>query len=232
MKKPHLEDIRILIAEDDSDINDLLGKILKRAGYVCDQAYSGTEAKLRIDADHFDLVLLDLMLPGMTGEDLIAYIREERGLALPLIVISAKVTTADKVTVLGLGADDYITKPFVAEEVIARIEAALRRFGAVSGQQNSYKYRDLFLNSDTRRVKLKGKDIQMTAYEFDLLEILIQRPDRVFSRERLYQMIWNGDYYGEDNTINVHVSNIRKKLAAESDEEYIQTVWGIGFKLV
>lgn len=232
MKKLDSENVSILIVEDDPDINNLLKKLLSKAGFVPTQVYSGTEATLRINVEPFDLVLLDLMLPGITGEELIIHIRETKGLSIPVIAISAKVTTADKVNVLGSGADDYITKPFVAEEVIARIEAVLRRSEVESGKANSYKYKDLVLDSDTRRVQLKNADIQLTAHEFDLLEILIKRPDMVFSRERLYQMIWNGEYYGEDNTINVHVSNIRKKLAAESDDEYIRTIWGIGFKLV
>lgn len=229
---PHSHSIKILIVEDDPDINTLLKKIVTKAGYDLVQAFSGTEAKLHIESGSFDLILLDLMLPGMSGEELVSYIRSERNLPVPIIVISAKVTTTDKVSVLKQGADDYITKPFVAEEVIARIEATLRRAGTQPQHANSHKHRDLQLNSETRRVQLKNEEIALTAHEFDLLEILIKQPDTVFPRERLFQLIWGGSYYGEDNTINVHVSNIRKKLAGVSDDEYIQTVWGIGFKLV
>jgi DNA-binding response OmpR family regulator len=221
-----------LVVEDDPDINALLKKIVARAGYSCVQAYSGTEARLLIDSEQFDLILLDLMLPGITGEELISYIRTERKLAVPIIAISAKATTSSKVEVLGAGADDYITKPFDTEEVVARIEAALRRTRLEPQQDGTHSYRGLQLNSGTRRVLLKGEDIAFTAHEFDLLEILIQHPDTVFPRERLYQMIWGGSYYGNDNTINVHVSNIRKKLATVSEEEYLQTIWGIGFKLI
>jgi DNA-binding response OmpR family regulator len=225
----------ILIVEDDSDINALLKRMLDRAGYAVVQAYSGTEAKLRIEHEAFDLVLLDLMLPGMTGEELIVCIREEHELNVPIIVISAKVSVVDKVGTLVSGADDYITKPFDPEEVLARIQAAFRRAKPVVEQQANIisTHGDLRLDSSTRRVSLQGKDIDLTAHEFDILHILIQSPDTVFSRERLYGLVWKSGYYGEDNTINVHVSNIRKKLAAVvPHEDYIKTVWGIGFKLV
>lgn len=226
------EEIHILVVEDDPDINDLLGKILNKAGFMTTQAYSGTEAMLLIEAERFDLLLLDLMLPGVTGEELITQIRAEKNLSVPIIIITAKAGTSDKVSLLRLGADDYITKPFVTEEVVARVEATLRRSSSGIEESDIYNHRDLSLDGNARRVLLEGKEIQLTAHEFDLLEILIKSPDVVFSRERLYQMIWKGEYYGEDNTINVHVSNIRKKLAGKSDDEYIQTVWGIGFKLI
>ncbi|MDR1185592.1 MAG: response regulator transcription factor [Coriobacteriales bacterium] len=225
----------VLIVEDDSDINTLLKMILGKAGYVAVQAYSGTEAKLRIEHEKFDLILLDLMLPGMTGEELIDCIREEHKLDVPIIIISAKASIASKVGTLAAGADDYITKPFDPEEVIVRVQATLRRVRPTAEQQASvtHTHRDLCLDSSTRRVSLKGSEIGLTAHEFDILHILIQSPDTVFSRERLYGLVWKSGYYGEDNTVNVHVSNIRKKLAAVAPhEDYIKTIWGIGFKLV
>ncbi len=261
-----MEHYTILIVEDDPDINTLLRKMLEKAGYAVVQAYSGTEAKLLIEqntafekpgsspAVTFDLILLDLMLPGMTGEELLTYVRTEQKLATPIIIISAKVSVADKVGTLGQGADDYLTKPFEPEEVLARIQAVLRRTGSgepdktlgqtqggqtqkepssLCSDATDYTYKDLSLNPTTRRVTLQGKGVALTQHEFDLLCILIQQPDTVFSRERLYELVWKSGYYGEDNTINVHVSNIRKKLAAAgASEEYIKTVWGIGFKLV
>jgi DNA-binding response OmpR family regulator len=257
----------ILIVEDDPDINALLKAIVVKAGYAAVQAYSGTEAELRIEqgtvrpdsgtdlapstaaaSSAFDLILLDLMLPGMTGEELVSFIRTEQGLDTPIIIISAKVSLESKVATLASGADDYITKPFEPEEVLARIQAALRRSRvsahhtpdvppaspSASRQPGTrHIYRDLSLDSATRRVMLGDAEVALTTHEFDILHILIKQPDTVFSRERLYELVWKSGYYGEDNTINVHVSNIRKKLAAAgAHEDYIKTVWGIGFKLV
>lgn len=184
----------ILIVEDDPDINALLAKIMARAGHEPTRAYSGTEALLHFERGSFDLMLLDLMLPGASGGELIAHLRGERGLDLPVIVVSAKAGLADKVDAL--------------------------------------EHRGLRLDASARRVTLAGAEITLTAHEFDLLQTLMQAPDKVFSRERLYELVWKCGYYGEENAINVHVSNIRKKLAAvDPDGEYIKTVWGIGFKL-
>ncbi len=226
----------ILIVEDDPDINALLAKIVARAGHEPAQAYSGTEALLRLEHGRFDLVLLDLMLPGTDGGGLIAHLRGERGLDLPVIVVSAKAGLADKVDALALGADDYIVKPFEPDEVAARVQAVLRRYrgGPVrpGGAGPVLEHRGLQLDADARRCSLHNAEIVLTAHEFDLLHTLMQAPDKVFSRERLYELVWKGGYYGEENAINVHVSNIRKKLAAvDPDGEYIKTVWGIGFKL-
>lgn len=226
------QNLTVLIVEDDPDINNLLKRILERAKLNYIQAYSGTEAKLILEAKKVDLVLLDLMLPGIRGEELISSIRQDKKLKIPIITISAKVSVDDKVKVLESGADDYIAKPFDPNEVLARINVALRRIYPQACQTGTYKHRELSLDRGSRRVLCKDKEIELTAHEFDLLEILMQSPDTVFSRERLYQMVWKSGYYGEDNTINVHMSNIRKKLAAASSEKYIETVWGIGFKLI
>ncbi len=178
------------------------------------------------------------MIPGINGEELISYIRTELKLDTPIIVISAKVQLESKVETLALGADDYMTKPFEPKEVIARIQAALRRYkGATPTTQTTaaetYSFRDLIVDVPGRRATLKGKEVTLTGHEFDILHTLIKAPDTVFSRERLYELVWKSGYYGEDNTVNVHVSNIRKKFAAiMPDDEYIKNVWGIGFKLV
>lgn len=242
--------IKILIVEDDIDINNLLAKILKKEGYEPVQAYSGTEAWLRLDQDailQYSLILLDLMLPGLMGEELIGKIREIS--SIPILVLSAKSALKDRVGVLNLGADDYLTKPFEKDEVIARVNSALRRylqFGQDSGQREPVtgqedgagesmeplRYKDMVLDVQSREVKLLGSPLVLTAHEFDLLCLLMQHPGKVFSRESLYEQIWQNGYYGEDNTVNVHISNLRKKIAAiDPDTEYIKTVWGIGFKL-
>lgn len=222
----------ILIVEDDSDINHLLQKILKTAGYDVMQAYSGTEAKLWMEKTMPDLILLDLMLPGMSGETLLEDIRLNQKSDVPIIVLSAKTALHDKVSLLKNGADDYITKPFEQEEVLARIEAALRRFGKSAPTSSVLSYKHISLYPEARNVYVKDKELSLTVYEYEILYLLIQHPDKVYSRELLYEEVWKGGYYGENNTVNVHVSNLRKKLKeADGEEDYIQTVYGIGFKL-
>lgn len=254
-----MENIRILIVEDDADINRLLAKIIEKAGYEPVCAYSGSEAKLRLEKDgikEYSLILLDLMLPGMMGEELIAQIRETS--RVPILVLSAKSSLEDRVNVLELGADDYLTKPFQKEEVIARVNSALRRYLKFGGKEGAaadnnrdktgseihagrdmeeiYEFKNLVLSVDKREVSVfcgeKKTMLSLTAHEFNLLYLLMQNPGKVFSRESLYEQVWQNGYFGEDNTVNVHISNLRKKIAAVDPEtEYIKTVWGIGFKI-
>ena len=226
---------KILVIEDDADINTLLKKILERAGYEAETAFSGTEGRLLLKLNTYDLVLLDLMLPGLSGEELLTEIRKT--LRMPAIALTAKAGLSDKVNVLGSGADDYITKPFEKQELLARIQAQLRRAGDYSAVQadasspQKLTCRDLELYPENHRVLLRGEEIPLTTHEFLLLQLLMANPQKVFSRENLYQSVWNSDFYGEDNAVSVHISNIRKKLTALTDEEYIQTVWGIGYKI-
>lgn len=223
----------ILVVEDDVDINNLISKILEKQQYKIAQAFSGSEALLQLSISEYSLILLDLMLPGINGEEIINKIRDEK--EIPIIVISAKKSLEDKVNVLNIGADDYITKPFESEEIIARINAQLRRYrncGISKCQNEIYKFKSLELEEETRKITVKGIELHLTGHEFDILHILIKNPDKVYSRESLYEQVWKNGYYGEDNSVNVHISNIRKKIKAVSkDEEYIKTVWGIGFKL-
>ena len=225
---------KILVIEDDSDINRLLCRYLIKEQYHVIPAYSGTEARLQLKHESFDLILLDLMLPGISGEELITEIRGQS--PLPIIVISAKTALEDRVNALRIGADDYIVKPFEREEVLARVAALLRRCNHHSREEigkieNNYIFKELTLNPTSREVMVKGNLISLTAYEFDILQLLLQYPDKVFTKEQLYQDIWKTGYYGEDNTINVHISNIRKKIKEFDDASYIKTIWGIGFKM-
>lgn len=223
---------KILVVEDEPDINGLLVKILKEADYYTIQAFSGTEAKLLLEKEVPDLVLLDLMLPGMSGEELLRDIRENKCSNVPVLIISAKDTLKDKVSLLKEGADDYITKPFEPEEVLARVQAALRRAGKETTAEKNLTHKNIKLYTDSRKVMVSGSEVSLTAHEYDILCLLMQHPEKVYSRETLYEMVWHGGYYGENNTVNVHVSNLRKKLKEkDSEEEYIQTVYGIGFKL-
>lgn len=224
---------KILIVEDETDINRLLVKLLSGADYQTIQAFSGTEAKLLLEREIPDLILLDLMLPGIPGEKLLREIRYNKQCNVPVLVISAKNSLDDKVCLLKNGADDYITKPFEPEEVLARVQAAIRRSGKKDSTAQTFTHKNLRLYPDSRTVLLYGKELLLTAHEFDILSLLIKNPERVYSRESLYELIWHGGYYGENNTVNVHVSNLRKKLKeADPKEEYIQTVYGIGFKLL
>lgn len=223
----------ILVAEDDEDINRLIVKILKRSGYGVTSAFSGTEAAMWLEAKTFQLILLDLMMPGMDGESLLTEIREERKLEIPVLILSAKTGLEDKVRLLTTGADDYMTKPFEPEELLARVYAALRRSRKETEKtEEVFKHKNLSLYPVSHRVLVYGQEIMLTRHEFELLYVMLQSPGKVFSREMLYEQVWHGGYYGEDNTVNVHVSNIRKKIAAaDKDSEYIKTVWGIGFKI-
>jgi len=225
--------INILIAEDDADINELLSNIFIRNGYNVRSTYSGTEAKMCIEQYDYDLLLLDLMLPGISGEALIGEIRKFK--ILPIIVISAKTALEDKINVLRLGADDFICKPFSIHEVIARVEAQLRRyteFAAARAKDNTLRYKNITLDTASKEVLIKDKHLSLTLIEFKILELLMSNPKRVFTRANLFETVWNDEFIGDDNTINVHISNLRTKLAQEDKEtKYIQTVWGIGFKL-
>lgn len=225
--------INILVAEDDVDINGLLCNILNREGYNVRGTYSGTEAKMCLEQQKYDIVLVDLMLPGISGEVLITEIRKVK--IMPIIVISAKTAQEDKINVLRIGADDFICKPFDIYEVIARVEAQLRRYTEFSSskeKENKLKYKNIILDIEAREVLVNNKVLSLTVREFKILELLMSNPKKVFTRSNLFESVWNDEFLGDDNTINVHISNLRSKLAEEDSEtKYIQTVWGIGFKL-
>ncbi|MCI9303936.1 response regulator transcription factor [Clostridium sp.] len=224
---------KILVVEDDSDINGLLCKILIQNGYDVRGTYSGSEAKMCIEQFEYDLIILDLMLPGVSGEELIKEIR--KNYFMPIIVSSAKTSTEDKISVLKLGADDFIIKPFDINELLARVEAQLRRytkFFTKNNINNKIIHKNLELDIDSRQVFVNKKEVNLTVIEFDILNLLITNPNKVFTRSNLFESVWNDEFMGYDNTVNVHVSNLRNKLSKfDKDNEYIQTVWGIGFKL-
>jgi DNA-binding response OmpR family regulator len=221
----------ILVVEDNEDINRILCRYLEKEKYHVTSAYSGTEAKLLVAIHSFDLILLDLMLPGMKGEELIQEIR--RSGQTPIMVISAKGALEDKVNALRNGADDYVVKPFERDEILARVEALLRRTQTLkeTEEEKEFHFKNLLLKPLARTITVKENPINLTGYEFDILLVLLTYPNRVFTKEQLYQEIWKTGYYGEDYTINVHISNIRKKIKDIDEESYIKTVWGIGFKM-
>lgn len=227
-----MDTCHILVVEDDQDINRLLCKILEGGGHCCRPAFSGSEAMLWAGQYEYDLVLLDLMLPGLTGEQFITQIRGSRN--MPIIVLSAKAGLESRVEVLRLGADDFIPKPFDNAEILARVEAHLRRYKQFSIPGNAAGrliHGALVLDRDSVTVAVEGKAVAVTAREFEILSLLMGSPRKVFTREQLYEQVWDGEYMGDDNTVNVHISNLRSKLAKVSDTEFIKTVWGIGFKM-
>ena len=228
-----MDGCHILVVEDDQDINRLLCRILQGGGYDVRPAFSGSEAVLWAEQYDYDLVLLDLMLPGLTGEEFIAQMRKKK--TMPIIVLSAKAGLEDRVNVLKLGADDFIPKPFDNDEVLARVEAQLRRYkqfsGGGAGQGQTLLCGDLLLDREAVRCTAGGEPVPLTAREFEILSRLMSHPKKGFTREQLYESVWGGEYMGDDNTVNVHISNLRSKLGKVSDREYIKTVWGIGFKM-
>ena len=227
------KEIKILIVEDDNDINKILSKLVERNGYISVQAYSGTEAMMYIKSMEFDMVLIDLMLPGISGEELLRNIRKIK--QMPIIVISAKIDKQVKIDMLKSGADDYITKPFDIDEVSARIYSNLRRcmkFSTSTASENIIKCKDISLNVETKEVFVNNNKVILTAREFEILKLLMEHPKKVFTKENLFESVWGTEYLGDDNTVNVHMSNLRSKLLkANPDNEYIETIWGMGYKI-
>ena len=219
----------ILIVEDDESISGLLLEALSREGYFCEQAFSGTEARLLLAQKTYALVLLDLMLPGISGEEVLADIRGKG--ETPVIVLTAKDDLEGKIIVLRDGADDYITKPFEIGEVMARIEVQLRR-KQPNTVGTTLSYKNMKLDKETFSISVNGKELaSITKREFAILELLLRNPKRVFSKEDIFEYAWDEAYMGETKTLDVHISNIRKKIRAVTEQEYIETVWGIGFRL-
>ncbi len=220
---------KILIIEDDVDINEMIANALSKNGYSCTQAFSGTEGLLCAGQETYALAVMDLMLPGMAGEELLPELKAVQG--FPVIVISAKDSLVSKVGLLSAGAEDYLTKPFAIEELIARVGVQIRRFSGADHNPGPLTYKELKLDGLNYSLELSGREISLTKREFKIIELFVMNPGRVFSKQDIYDYAWEDLYIGEDKTINVHISNIRRKLKEYTDEEYIETVWGIGFRL-
>jgi len=219
----------ILIIEDDQDINTIIAKHLAKKGFKCEQAFTGTRGAVLLGSQSFDLVITDLMLPGIPGEDVVRFIRE-RDTAVPIIVVSARIAVSSKINLLNLGADDYLTKPFDLDELTARVEAQLRR-NSVSAAKGIVNYHDWTIDCDARTLLAGGQPVPLTRTEYNVVELLITHPNKVFTKQELYELAWNEPYSVDDSTLNMHISNIRSKLKPSGTEVYVQTVWGLGFKL-
>ncbi len=227
---------RLLIVEDDKEIGDILDKYLKGNGYDTDRAYNGIEAINKIEEEEFSLVLLDIMLPFKSGDQVLQKVRETK--QIPVIIISAKDMIQTKIDVMRMGADDYITKPFDLDEVLVRIEAVLRRTvgnlsgGVSSSKKEVIKHKNIEMDRDAARVLVKGQSVTLTSKEYAILELFLTNPNKIFSKTNIYESIWDDTYIYDDNTLMVHISNLRNKLKdIDSEEEYIETIWGMGYRL-
>ncbi len=227
---------KILLVEDDAEISAMLKHFLATENFEVVTASDGESACSKFFSDTFSLVLLDLMIPKMSGMEVMERIREHH--TVPIIILSAKDTDSDKTLGLGLGADDYITKPFSVTEVLARIKANIRRStqyarsegGGQPGQ--TLKKGSLVMNLDQYLVTKQGSRIELTSKEFEILKLLLQNPKKVYTKEQIYSLVWNDAYLGDENAVNVHISRLRNKIEDNPRKpEYIVTVWGIGYKL-
>lgn len=217
---------KILIIEDEININNLIKESLELSGYTCISAFSGTEGILRLESDEYDLIILDLMLPGQHGSEVL-----ERGKELtsaPFIILSAVDTLDSKIDLLTLGADDYITKPFDINELRARVMVQLRKKNQVS---KTFVHKKMVMNGALRTVTVEDKELNLTAHEYKILELMLKNKSKIFTKQEIYQYAWDDYYIGEDKTINVHISNIRQKIKKITEEEYIDTIWGVGFRI-
>ena len=221
----------ILVVEDDLDLNFILCKILTNAGHRVQSAFSGSEALALLERGDYDGVILDLMLPEVSGEALISWVRKVS--TVPILVVSAKSGLDSRVEVLGMGADDYLVKPFESAEVLARVGALLRRSKQFARKEaKELRHKNVVLDRKSHLVSVLGQELTLTSKEFKILSLLLANPKTVYTKPKLYEAIWDEDYAVEENALNVHVSNLRKKLkAVDSGNDYIETVWGIGFKL-
>lgn len=222
----------VLIVEDDSDINNFINDYFVIKGYATIQAFSGTEGLLRLKSEkNICCVILDLMLPGISGEEIIQEIRKVSD--VPIITVSAKNEEEAKIEVLKLGADDFLLKPFNLEELQLKVERNIQKY---LNQQVSYKkneeFKNIILNQDTREVFVDGRNVYFTSKEFDILMLLIQNPNKVISKEKIFKEVWHEDYCIDTQTVTVHIKNIRKKIKEiNPTTPTIETVWGIGFKI-
>ena len=220
----------VLIAEDDKEINQLLRNYLEGEGYDCLSAGTGLDALRLIKGEEPDLVLLDLMLPLKSGDAVLEEVRKFSD--VPVIVVSAKDMVRTKIDLMRLGADDYVTKPFDLDELLVRIEAVLRRSGRNDKTiKEPLKFKNMEIDTDLKKVFVSGHELSLAATEYSILELMIGNPTKLFSKANLFESVWKEKYMDDDNIIKVHMSNIRSKIKEYDPDEYIETVWGMGYRL-
>ncbi len=226
--------MKILVIEDDKSISDLEKDYLEISGFECDVAYNGETGLEMALKNDYALVVLDIMLPGMDGFSVCSKLREEK--EIPILVLSAKKDDIDKVRGIGLGADDYMTKPFSPNELVARVKGHISRYDRLTGtsmakENNILRVRNLEIDMDGRKVTVNDEEKPMPAKEYDLLLFLAQNPNRVFSKEHIFDRIWGMDAIGDISTVTVHIRRIREKIELNPQkEQYIETVWGVGYR--
>ena len=220
----------VLIIEDDNEINSMLRTLLRTNGFQAISAFSGTEGVL-VHGDNVDLILLDLMLPGRSGDEKVGELKAKKN--VPIIVMSAIVDTSKKVDLFSLGADDYITKPFDNDELIARITARLRTQAVgVKPAAKVLTYKNISLDPDSFIATCSGIELDLSKHEFLLLQLLVKNHNRTCTKSMIYDTVWDYENSADDNTLNVHISKLRKKLKeCDPETDYIETVWGIGYRL-
>ena len=224
----------ILLVEDDQSICEMVEKYLTKEGFSITTVTDGEQAILEFSKDTFDLILLDIMLPNLDGLEAMKIIREKS--SIPIVIMSAKDQDIDKALGLGLGADDYISKPFSMIELLARVKAAIRRATKYSSHQEKSEsiihIGDLTIDITNFSVTKKEEPIKLTSKEFEILKLFATNRNRVFTKEQIYHYVWNEEYYGDENIINVHMRRLREKIEDDpSKPQYIKTLWGIGYKL-
>lgn len=217
--------ITILVVEDNIDIHNLIEEVLKEQHYQIINAYSGTEAFMILEKYKIDLILLDLMLPGINGEEIIKKVKN-----IPIIVISAKISLDDKVNVLISGANDYITKPFDTKELLARIQVQLR-ISENKNDKQEISYKDMILNDEIHTIYIGQEQVILTKTEYAILKQLLLNSNQVVTKSKILDLISKDTPDCDENSLKVHISNIRKKIKRITDDEYIESVWGIGFKM-
>ncbi|MFO1446129.1 response regulator transcription factor [Bacillus sp. Bva_UNVM-123] len=220
----------ILVVEDNEDLNHVLAEALTESGFKVTSVYTGTDCLVEIKKQSYDLILLDIMLPYKSGDEILKELRLFYD--APVIIISAKDLVSTKIDLLKIGADDYITKPFDLNEVVARVESNLRRSKKYTEERKLYRYKSLVLDDQSKSVAVGGVDLELTAKEYMILELLLKSSGKVFTKANVFESVWKEDYLGDDNAVKTHISNLRNKLKkASPQEEYIETVWGIGYRL-
>jgi DNA-binding response OmpR family regulator len=221
---------RILVVDDETKIVDFIRRGLKYEGYDLDVAYDGVAALAQARREPPDLMILDVMMPGLDGLEVCRQLRAEGWVDLPILMLTAKDAVPDRVAGLDAGADDYLIKPFAFDELLARIRALLRRHRSADDSQ-VLRFADVVANPVTREVRRSERVIDMTAKEFDLLELFLRHPRQVLNRDTIYEQVWGYDFGGESNIIEVYVRYLRAKLEAEDEPRLIQTVRGVGYVL-
>ncbi|MCX8128841.1 MAG: response regulator transcription factor [Clostridia bacterium] len=224
-----------MLVEDEVSISEMVKDYLIKEGFSITCAFNGEEGIARFLNGSFDLIILDIMMPKLDGMEVMRVIREKS--QVPILIMSAKDSDVDKAIGLGLGADDYITKPFSMIEISARVKAAIRRAtrysaGVKKEETKVIKLNDLVIDLDNFSASKNGENIKLTSKEFEILRLFATNPSRVFTKAQVYSLVWNDDYFGDENVINVHMRRLREKIEDDaSNPKYIKTLWGIGYKL-